>query len=161
MYLSFCHNCHVRWIAALPRVSTKEMCGVGHETYKIEGSSKLGKYARAAVAVDNEECSRIGKETLQKGGTTVDAAIAASLCNGVLNSHSMGIGGGCVMVIYSRLVLWPSFLQPRFFCITGISFTFRYRKRRKAYSIVEREAAPLAANKNMFVGRENMSTTGE
>ncbi|CAF3354897.1 unnamed protein product [Rotaria sp. Silwood2] len=110
-------------------------CGSKHESYKIVGSSKLGKYNRAAVAVDNEECSRIGKTILLKGGKAADAGIAASLCNGVLNAHSMGIGGGCIFIIYSR-------------------------KRGKAYSIIERESAPLSSNRSMFIGKENMSLIG-
>jgi len=89
------------WIDRI-KSSESENCGSDHESYEIKGSSKLGKYARAAVAVDNEECSRIGKSILLKGGKAVDAAIAASLCNGVLNSHSMGIGGGCVFLVYSK-----------------------------------------------------------
>jgi gamma-glutamyltranspeptidase/glutathione hydrolase/leukotriene-C4 hydrolase len=77
-------------------------CGSSHETYHINGSSILGKYARAAVAVDNYECSKIGREILEKNGTTMDAALAAAICNGVMNGHSMGIGGGCTMLIYSK-----------------------------------------------------------
>ncbi len=82
--------------------SINENCSSDHESYEIKGTSKLGKYNRAAVAVDNSECSKIGKSILLKGGKAVDAAIAASLCNGVLNSHSMGIGGGCVLIVYSK-----------------------------------------------------------
>lgn len=78
------------------------MCGGGHETYNISGSSVLGKYSRAAVAVDNADCSRIGREILQKNGTTMDAALAAAICNGVMNAHSMGIGGGCTILVYSK-----------------------------------------------------------
>ncbi|CAF1527772.1 unnamed protein product, partial [Rotaria sordida] len=115
--------------------SINDECESKHESYKIVGSSKLGKYNRAAVAVDNEECSRIGKTILLQGGKAADAGIAASLCNGVLNAHSMGIGGGCVFIIYSR-------------------------KHRKAFSIVERESAPLSSNKSMFIGKENMSLIG-
>ena len=44
----------------------------------------------------------IGRQILEKNGTTVDAALAAAICNGVMNAHSMGIGGGCTMVIYSQ-----------------------------------------------------------
>ncbi|CAF1417852.1 unnamed protein product [Adineta ricciae] len=112
-----------------------ETCGSDHESYAVTGSSKLGRYNRAAVAVDNEECSKIGKAILLRGGKAADAAIAASLCNGVLNAHSMGIGGGCVFLIYSR-------------------------KLGKAFSIVERETAPLNSNSTMFQGRENMSLIG-
>ncbi|CAF1183876.1 unnamed protein product [Adineta steineri] len=112
-----------------------DKCELDHESYSVNGSSKLGKYDRAAVAVDNEECSKIGKSILLKGGKAVDAAIASSLCNGILNAHSMGIGGGCVLIIYSK-------------------------KHGKAFSIVEREKAPLNSNKTMFQGRENMSLIG-
>ena len=97
--------------------------------------SILGKYDRAAVAVDNEQCSAVGKSILLKGGNAVDAAIAASLCNGVLNSHSMGIGGGCVVVIYSK-------------------------KENKAYRIIERETAPLATDPRKFVRQDNQPLIG-
>ncbi|CAF5006637.1 unnamed protein product, partial [Rotaria sp. Silwood1] len=113
----------------------EEVCGAGHETYTINGSSILGKYSRAAVAVDNGECSTVGRIILEKNGTTMDAALAAAICNGVMNAQSMGIGGGCVITVYSK-------------------------KRNKAYSIIGREKAPLAANSTMFIGRENMSVTG-
>ncbi len=79
-----------------------EICGSGHETYHIDGSSILGKYSRAAIAVDNVQCSKIGRQILEKNGTTMDAALAAAICNGVMNAHSMGIGGGCVIVVYSK-----------------------------------------------------------
>ncbi|CAF0927283.1 unnamed protein product [Rotaria sordida] len=115
--------------------ASEEVCSAGHETYIINGSSILGKYSRAAVAVDNGECSKVGRIILEKNGTTMDAALAAAICNGVMNTQSMGIGGGCVITIYSK-------------------------KRNKAYSIIGREKAPLAANSTMFVGRKNMSLTG-
>ena len=68
----------------------------------MNGSSVIGKYARAAVAVDSALCSTIGREILEKNGTTMDAALAAAICNGVMNAHSMGIGGGCIILIYSK-----------------------------------------------------------
>ncbi|CAF4989789.1 unnamed protein product, partial [Rotaria sp. Silwood1] len=117
------------------RNAEEEVCGAGHETYTINGSSILGKYSRAAVAADNGECSTVGRIILEKNGTTMDAALAAAICNGVMNAQSMGIGGGCVITVYSK-------------------------KRNKAYSIIGREKAPLAANSTMFIGRENMSVTG-
>ena len=94
------------WFESLSTIAfpntDSEVCGSSHETYVINGSSKLGKYRRAAVAVDNALCSTIGRQILEKNGTTVDAALAAAICNGVMNAHSMGIGGGCFMVIYSQ-----------------------------------------------------------
>ncbi len=87
--------------------SSSENCGSSHKSYEVKGSSKLGKYSLAAVAVDNEECSRIGRSILLKGGKAVDASIAPSFCDGVLNSQSIGIGGGgCVFIIYSKLLFY-------------------------------------------------------
>ena len=66
---------------------------------------------------------------VDKNGTVIDAAIAAGLCNGIMNSHSAGIGGGNFMTIF-------------------------YNK--KAYVINARERAPFGSNYLMFT---NISST--
>ncbi|KAL3841465.1 hypothetical protein ACJMK2_019607 [Sinanodonta woodiana] len=78
-----------------------------------------------AVVTDHEACSDVGRDILARGGTAVDAAIAALLCNGLRTPHSMGIGGGCFMVIYDK-----------------------YKK--SAVAIDGREVAPMAATADAF-----------
>ena len=43
-------------------------------------------------------CSDVYRE----GGTSVDAAVAGLICNGVVNSHTAGIGGGMLMTVYDE-----------------------------------------------------------
>ena len=102
-------------------------------------SSLGGPYSRQAVATDTEKCSEIGNDTLNANGSAVDAAIAAMFCLGVINMHSSGVGGGGVMLVYSR-------------------------KLKKAKVIDFRETAPAATTSDMFPPTEsgkNMSIYGK
>lgn len=45
------------------------------------------------MAADVKICSALGVEMLEKGGSAVDAAIAALFCLQVVNPQSSGIGG--------------------------------------------------------------------
>jgi gamma-glutamyltranspeptidase/glutathione hydrolase/leukotriene-C4 hydrolase len=81
---------------------SKEACDSSNETPVINNSSILGKYFRAAIATNNVECSKVGRQILEKNGTTMDAALATAICNGVMTAHSMGIGGGCAITVYSK-----------------------------------------------------------
>ncbi|CAH1233928.1 GGT1 [Branchiostoma lanceolatum] len=92
-----------------------------------------GPYRNAAVAADSGRCSEIGSNILRKGGSAVDAAIATLLCNGLMNAHSMGVGGGFIMTVYNATT-------------------------NTADVIIARETAPAGASKDMF--EDASSTTG-
>lgn len=100
-----------------------------------ESKSKMGVYKKAAVASDGGPCSRQGVSVMKEGGSVVDAAIVTLLCNGLVNLHSMGIGGGFFMTIYDR-------------------------KSRKTTVIDAREIAPIKATKDMYEGKYEASLLG-
>ncbi|KAJ1724542.1 hypothetical protein LPJ53_001188 [Coemansia erecta] len=64
-----------------------------------EPRSTLIAARNGAVATDEPRCSTIGVDVLREGGNAVDAAIASTLCIGVLQAHSSGIGGGGFMLV--------------------------------------------------------------
>ncbi|CAG0920648.1 unnamed protein product, partial [Notodromas monacha] len=76
-----------------------------------------------------------GMQILEEGGSAVDAAIAALLCDGLSNAHSMGIGGGFVMTIWHNVT-------------------------RTAHTLIAREWAPLHASENMYGGNGTLSKSG-
>ncbi|MEQ2174538.1 Glutathione hydrolase 7, partial [Ilyodon furcidens] len=50
-------------------------------------------FNQGAVVTDVAQCTSLGFDVLGKQGSSVDAAIAASLCLGIVHPHTSGIGG--------------------------------------------------------------------
>ncbi|TEB37867.1 hypothetical protein FA13DRAFT_1725483 [Coprinellus micaceus] len=92
---------------------------------------KLVVARHGAVASEVETCSDIGVETLKAGGNAVDAAVSTTLCVGVVNMFSSGIGGGGFMTV--RIPPSPP------------------STRSEVYTIDFRETAPSLSNATMFV----------
>ncbi|KAI3454590.1 hypothetical protein Pfo_011253 [Paulownia fortunei] len=86
------------------------------------------------VATDETECSKIGKDILRRGGHAVDAAVAATLCLGVVSPCFSGLGGGGFMLVRSS---------------SGNAKVFDMR-----------EMAPGRASKDMFGGDTSNWKTG-
>ncbi|XP_057385289.1 glutathione hydrolase 7 isoform X4 [Balaenoptera acutorostrata] len=57
-------------------------------------------FHQGAVVTDAAHCTSLGIEVLSKQGSSVDAAVAAALCLGIVAPHSSGLGGGGVMLIH-------------------------------------------------------------
>lgn len=57
-------------------------------------------FHQGAVVTDAAHCTSLGIEVLSKQGSSVDAAVAAGLCLGIVAPHSSGLGGGGVMLVH-------------------------------------------------------------
>ena len=93
-----------------------------HSTPALSQSA-VGRHG--AVATVDRIASQAGIDAMKKGGNAVDAAVAAALTLGVVNSYNSGIGGGCFILIRSA--------EGELACIDG------------------REMAPAAATRDMYV----------
>ncbi|CAK7337372.1 unnamed protein product [Dovyalis caffra] len=98
-------------------------------------SAEIVESEQGVVASDDARCSEIGASILRQGGHAVDAAVATSLCVGVVNPAGSGIGGGSFMIVRS----------------SSTSTT-------QAYDM--RETAPLAASKDMYANNLNNKYSG-
>ena len=58
-----------------------------------------GDNEKGMVATVHNLATMAGVEALQEGGNAIDAAVAAGLFLGVVDSHNSGMGGGCFMLI--------------------------------------------------------------
>ena len=77
------------------------------------------------IATVHPMATDAGVAVFREGGNAIDAAVTAALTLGVVDGYNSGIGGGCLILIRTA--------DGKFTAIDG------------------REAAPMAAHKNMFV----------
>uniref|UniRef100_A0A8C4E405 Gamma-glutamyltransferase 7 n=1 Tax=Dicentrarchus labrax TaxID=13489 RepID=A0A8C4E405_DICLA len=56
--------------------------------------------AKGVLVSDHERCTALGMRVLHDRGSSVDAAITAALCLGVVHPHESGVGGGGVMLVH-------------------------------------------------------------
>lgn len=50
-------------------------------------------FVKGVVVSDHERCTTLGQSILRDGGSSVDAAVSAALCLGVVHPHVSGVGG--------------------------------------------------------------------
>ena len=64
---------------------------------KIKAVSLVENLEHGAVATDDGRCSDIGNNILKNlGGNAIDAAVAVTLCLGIVNPSGSSLGGGAV-----------------------------------------------------------------
>lgn len=59
-------------------------------------------YEKCAVTTEVPLCSKLGVDILKKGGNAMDAAIASTICVGIVNSFSSGLGGGGFLLVRKK-----------------------------------------------------------
>ncbi|XP_035518399.1 glutathione hydrolase 7-like [Morone saxatilis] len=55
---------------------------------------------KGVLVSDHERCTALGMRVLHDHGSSVDAAVTAALCLGVVHPHESGVGGGGVMLVH-------------------------------------------------------------
>lgn len=83
----------ILFFLVFPATSTKD----GASTSTKRRREKIVA-CHGAVAADDGRCSTIGMNALRHRGHAVDAAVATSLCLGVVSPGSSGLGGGAFML---------------------------------------------------------------
>ncbi|PIL36235.1 hypothetical protein GSI_01897 [Ganoderma sinense ZZ0214-1] len=123
------------WNLAVSPIFPTPRCGQGSQRTQVPSGTNNPAYlvraAHGAVASENVLCSEIGVNTMKAGGNAVDAIVSTTLCIGVANMFSSGIGGGGFMTVR---------IPPATPNATSEVFTVDFR-----------ETAPALSNRTMYV----------
>lgn len=101
----------------------------------ITSSTVNSLLSTAAVATTSDECTDATVGILKRGGSAVDAAITACLCQGVTVPQASGIGGGFLATIYIK-------------------------ETNTVKTLNAREVAPLRAHRDMYNDSSTSSSEG-
>lgn len=101
----------------------------------VTSSTVNSLLSTAAVSTTSNECTDAAVGILQGGGSAVDAAICATLCQGVTVPQASGIGGGFLATIFIK-------------------------ETNTVETLNAREVAPLRAHRDMFNDSTTSSTEG-
>lgn len=50
-------------------------------------------FVKGMLVSDDDHCTALGQRVLHDRGSSVDAAVVAALCLGVVHPHASGVGG--------------------------------------------------------------------
>lgn len=112
-----------------------------------------------AVASENKRCSDIGIDVLKDGGNAVDAAIAATLCIGVVNMFSLVSIINWSPNLYLHILLRSGIGGGGFMTIR-IPHSDQSANNSHVYTIDFREVAPASSNSTMFKSNPRSSKFG-
>lgn len=150
----------VLWIC----IRTSISCNEEMDPLKaLEKQSAIDSLRNGAVASDHEICSEVGKTILVDGGNAVDAAVATTLCLGVANPASSGLGGGAFILIHSDADNHYDKVSqgriPRFHDARDATRTQNDQGEKITEVIDCREIAPGAATTDMFISKPTSASS--
>jgi gamma-glutamyltranspeptidase len=126
----------------------------------LKDDSAIDGLPRGAVATDHEACSKLGTSILMKGGNAVDAAVGTTLCLGMANPASSGLGGGAFILIHSDRAHHEARYQhsksPKFEDKRDPNFPL---DNAMVTEVIDcRETAPGAASQDMFLSKPKFAS---
>lgn len=86
-----------------PGTVCKERVMTNHQAIMaLKDTSSVSDIPNGAVSTDDERCSELGVFVMKHlHGNAMDAAVTATLCLGLVNPASSGIGGGAFILVHS------------------------------------------------------------